>query len=47
MPVVEVGSVLLLDREAVRVVVSRLDRVLRDAWYPIIPWSVDLIDAMP
>lgn len=47
MAVVEVRSVLLLDRKLIGVVVSGLDGVLCHARNTVVPWPVNLVDPMP
>lgn len=47
MAMVEVCSILLLDSEAIGVVVPGLNGVLCHTWNAIIPWSVNLVDSMP
>lgn len=47
MAVVEVRSILLLDRELIGVIVSGLDGVLCHARDTVIPWPVNLVDSMP
>lgn len=47
MAVIEVRSILLLDSEAIGVVVPGLDGELCDTWNTVVPWPVNLVDPMP